>query len=279
METWDPTRDRLFAQRHPVATYFLLTYAVSWMGALLVAAPSLVRGHPVPKMTGALMFPAMLLGPSAVGIILTRVVDGRIGLKELLSRMGCIRVRANWYATLLIPPALIVTVLACLRNFVSPVFAPNVFMIGAMFGFTAGFFEEIGWMGYAFPKMRKTRSPFAAAVILGIFWSTWHLPVIDFLGAATPHAAYWVNYFLAFAAAMTAIRVLIGWIYSNTNSVLLCQAFHASSTGSLVVFSPARVTAAQEALWYAVYAGALWTVVALVAVISRRHLVNRRAHV
>ncbi len=56
---------------------------------------------------------------------------------------------------------------------------------------------------------------------------------------------------------MTAIRVLIAWVYSNTKSVLLAQLFHAFSTGSLVVFSPPRVTAAQESLWYAVYAAAL----------------------
>jgi hypothetical protein len=51
---------------------------------------------------------------------------------------------------------------------------------------------------------------------------------------------------------MTAIRVLIAWVYSNTKSVLLAQLFHAFSTGSLVVFSPPRVTAAQESLWLVV---------------------------
>jgi len=63
---------------------------------------------------------------------------------------------------------------------------------------------------------------------------------------------------------MTAMRVLIAWVYSSTNSVLLAQLLHASSTGSLVVFSRARVTAAQELLWYAIYAAALWLVVAIV---------------
>jgi len=92
----------------------------------------------------------------------------------------------------------------------------------------------------------------------------WHIPVIDYLGTSTPHGAYWFPFFLAFTAAMTAMRVLIAWIYSNTNSVLVAQLLHASSTGSLVVFSPGRVTAAQESLWYAVYAAALWLVVAIV---------------
>jgi CAAX protease family protein len=66
---------------------------------------------------------------------------------------------------------------------------------------------------------------------------------------------------------MTAMRVLIAWLYSNTGSVRLCQLMHAFSTGSLVIFSPPTVSAGQEALWYAVYAAALWL---LVLFLSRR---------
>ncbi len=90
--------------------------------------------------------------------------------------------------------------------------------------------------------------------------------MIDYLGTATPHRSYWVPYLLAFIAAMTAMRVLIAWIYANTNSLALAQLMHISSTGSLVALSPPRVTAAQETLWYADYAIALWLVVAIVVV-------------
>ena len=71
---------------------------------------------------------------------------------------------------------------------------------------------------------------------------------------------------------MTAVRVLIAWIYANTESVLLSQLMHASSTGSLVIFSPPGVTAGQEMLWYAVYAGALWIVVGVVVLTHGRTL-------
>lgn len=124
-------------------------------------------------------------------------------------------------------------------------------------------------MGFAYPKMCLRFSPLRAAVVLGILWSLWHIPVINYLGTAVPHSAYWFPFFLAFTAAMTAMRVLIAWLYSNTNSVLLTQLMHACSTGSLVVFSPPAATAAQEAFWYAVYAAALWLVIALFAVIFR----------
>jgi uncharacterized protein len=260
-----PSEHKTFIARHPVAIYFVLTFTVSWLGALAVAAPHLLRSEPLPKFAGLMMFPAMLLGPSVVGIALTRIVDGASGLRDLFSRMRRFRFPARWYAALVIPPAMVLMVLLCMKTFVSPAFTPNRFFIGASFGLAAGFFEEIGWMGFAFPKMRSQGNALAPAILLGLLWGAWHIPVIDNLGTSTPHGAYWLPFFLAFTAAMTAMRVLIAWAYTNTKSVLLAQLFHAISTGSLVVFSPPHITAAQESLWYALYAAALWLLVAIIA--------------
>jgi len=267
-----PSKRENIIVRHPVNAYFALTFALSWLGAFAVAAPHLLRGEAIPKFAGLMMFPAMLLGPSAAGIVLTRIVDGSSGLHDLFSRMGRVRVPARWYAALLIPPVLVLAVLFGMKTFVAPVFAPNRFFIGISFGFVAGFFEEIGWMGYAFPKMCRASNVLAPAILLGLLWGAWHIPVIDYLGTSTPHGHYWFPFFLAFIAAMAAMRVLIAWIYSNTKSVLLAQLLHASSTGSLVIFSPPGVTAAQESLWYAIYAVALWLVVAIIAMTFGKRL-------
>jgi membrane protease YdiL (CAAX protease family) len=264
-------------KRNPVVSFFALTFAVSWAGALAVAAPHLIRHQALSAMSRILMFPVMLLGPSLVGVVLTRIVDGKNGLRALFSQLFETRVPPLWYAALLIPPVLVLTVLGFLQRFVSPVYAPNHFFVGILFGVPAGFLEETGWMGYAFPKMQSPDDALAPSMMLGLLWSLWHVPVIDNLGAASPHGIYWLPFFLAFTLAMTAMRVLIAWIYTNTKSLWLAQLMHVSSTGSLVIFSAAHVTAGQEALWYALYGTLLWVAVAIIGKTFGRRLAAARS--
>lgn len=249
-------------RRHPAVAYFVMTFVVSWSAALCVAFPWLRQGESLPDLAGILMFPAMLLGPSVTGIVLIYVVDGSVGLRALGQRLRRWRL-GSWYAVLLIPPVLVYGVLKCLRYFVSPAFTPNLFWAGVSFGIPAGYLEEIGWMGFAFEKLREGRTAFGAAVLLGLAWAAWHLPVVDFLGAAHPHGPYWLPFFLAFTVAMTAVRVLISWVTVHTSSILAAQLLHMSSTGALVVFGATRLGPRQEAQWYGLYGLALWLIVAL----------------
>lgn len=258
------------SNRREIVTYFVLTFAVSWSAALVVVAPRLLRGLPIPDMTGILMFPAMLLGPSVVGLFMTWRVDGRPGLRDLFRRMVRLAAFSAWYAALLVPPIAVLTVLLVLKTFVSPAYAPSHFFAGVAFGVPAGILEEIGWTGFAYPRLRDMLGTFKAGVVLGCLWSIWHLPVIDFLGAARPHGAYLPVFFLSFLIAMTAVRILIGWIYVETRSVLLAQLMHISSTGALVVFGPFGVTARQETFWYFSYGVGLWMIVAVL-----RFAINR----
>jgi len=257
-------RSQEFVCSHRTSLFFAATFTISWIGAFAVVAPRILRAEVIPNMAGIFMFPVMLLGPSLTGIVLTMLADGRSGLKDLVRRMGKVRL-GPWYFGLLLPPCIISAVLFGLRILVSPAYTPNHFLMGISFGILAGFLEEIGWMGFAFPALRSTlRSAFVAAIVLGLLWGVWHLPVIDYLGTATPHGSFLIPYLLTFIAVMTGMRVLIAWMYVNTTSVFCAQLMHAGSTGFLVVLSPALVTARQEVLWYGVYALALWLVVAVV---------------
>jgi membrane protease YdiL (CAAX protease family) len=255
--------------------YFALTFAISWTGALAFVAPRLLRSEAIPKFTCIMMFPVMLLGPAISSIVLTAKSGGISGVRALFGRMAR-RIPPPWLSVLLIPPTLVATVLGVFTLAVSRAYNPNNFVVGLAFGLIAGFVEEIGWTGFAFPAMRRNQSSFRAAILLGLLWSLWHLPVVDYLGAITPHGSSWAAYYLAFAAAMVAMRVLICWAYVNTGSLLLAQLLHACSTGALVVLSPAHITASQEALWYFAYAAALWILVFIVLQIYGASLTRGR---
>lgn len=244
--------------RRELTTYFILAFAISWLGALTVAAPHLLRHEPVPKFAGLMMFPVMLLGPSIAGIALTRFYDDKPGLRALFASISWARVPALWWMALLIFPPVILSILFLLKGFVSPAYSPNHFWMGVLFGVPAGFLEEIGWTGFATRKLVTRESAGWSSLLIGLLWALWHFPVVNFLGAASPHGRYLVPFFAGFALILTAVRTLIVKAYLLTGSLLLAQLMHAVSTCSLVVFGPFAVTPAQEALWYAGYGAALW---------------------
>jgi len=91
-----------FIKRYPVATYFALTFLISWGGSLAVIGPSGLPGDPDTVMAlMPLAVLALLAGPSLSGIPLTGVVHGRAGLADYLSRLLSWRVGLRWYAVAL----------------------------------------------------------------------------------------------------------------------------------------------------------------------------------
>lgn len=130
-------------QRHPVVLYFVLNYTISWIGAFLIVMPVLLKREPVPKMTGLLMSPVMLLGPGIAGLVLTRIVDGKNRVHDLFLRMRRVQLPVHWYAALVIPPSLILIVLNRMVGFAAPTFSPGRFLVGIGFGIPAGFLGRL----------------------------------------------------------------------------------------------------------------------------------------
>jgi membrane protease YdiL (CAAX protease family) len=253
-------------RRSPLLAYFAVAFGASLVALAVVGPPSLHpggRGGPQPASLVA--FPLMVATVGLAGVGLTGLTGGRGAVAELLRGVRRWRVApADCLLAVVGPPACILAALLLLRALAGPAFTPNFFPVGLAFGVVAGFLEELGWTGFAYPRMQARLGPLRGALVLGLAWALWHLPVVDSLGAASPHGRALPLFFLAFTLVLTSLRLLIAWAYDRTGSLLLAQCTHASSTGFLVVLGAAHVTPAQEALWYGLY-GALLGVVAAMA--------------
>lgn len=95
-------------KKHPLLTYFALTFAISWGGVLIAVGPGGIPATPEQVDTQSpFVYLAMLAGPSIAGIVLTGLVSGRAGFRELLSRLFKWRVGARWYAVALLATPLV----------------------------------------------------------------------------------------------------------------------------------------------------------------------------
>src|SRR5688572_19843005 len=110
------TTIKAFITKYSVLTYLALTFAISWGGFLLAVGPG---GFASTTWQTDGRFPfavlAMLAGPAVAGVLLTGLVDGMAGLREIHRRFLKWRVGAGWYAVALLPaPLLAASVLLAL---------------------------------------------------------------------------------------------------------------------------------------------------------------------
>jgi hypothetical protein len=92
-----------FIERHPLLTYYTLTFVISWGGVLFaIGGPSGLPG--TPEQADRLMEIAfsMMAGPSVTGLLLTGFISKRAGLRDLFARLFWWRVSAHWYALALL---------------------------------------------------------------------------------------------------------------------------------------------------------------------------------
>lgn len=179
---------KAFIKRHPVLTYYVLTFAISWGGVLLViGGRSGIPGttwQTDPRLPFVIL--ALLAGPSVAGILLTGLVYGRAGLRELLSRLLRWRVGARWYAVALLTAPLLMTAILFALSLLSPEFLPaivttddkaSLLLLGIAVGLGGGFLEELGWTGFAIPGLRQRHGVLATGLIVGVLWGAWHFLV------------------------------------------------------------------------------------------------------
>jgi len=273
---------KTFIKRHPVLTYFALTFAISWGGVLIVVGPGGIPGTTAQAET---LLPfvvlAMFPGPTIASILLTGLVYGKVGLRELLSRLLRWRVGARWYAVALLTAPLLVTATLFALSLTSPVFLPGILntsdkasllLVCIAYGLGAGFFEELGWTGFAVPKLRLRYGVLATGLIVGLLWGAWHF-LTNFWGSGDSTGAFTLALFLPaqlFAVGvLPAYRVLMVWAYDRTGSLLVAMLMHASLTANWLILMPPAISGVPFLTYYLVLAATLWVVVAAVAVANR----------
>lgn len=251
-------------RRHPLLAYFAGAYGVSWGGILIVLGATGFDLVELRSLDTGLIFVLMLLGPSTSGLSLTAWLEGRSGLHRLGSGLTRWRVGGLWYAVaLLTMPALLFAVLWPLSAFVDPAFAPRFQWPLFAIGLVAGSFEELGWTGFATPRLLARQRLFMAGLSLGLLWALWHV-LVDFRqNFDTVGVAWLLEVAIFYVAALTAYRLLMTWVYANTQSLLVAVLMHASYTGWLFVLYPAT-SFEQGLVWQTAFAVALWIVVTVV---------------
>ncbi len=192
-------------RRHPPIAFFVLAYALTWPLIPLVSVSPLWG------------FPA-LFGPALAAIVVVAVADGRAGLKDLLGRVVRWRVGTGWYAVALGLPVVLAFAAAGLHLALgagsSIEFGGLSVLRFVVFVLIVG--EELGWRGYALPKLLVGRSALSASLILGVLWGAWHLPT--FFVPGTPQ--YGLP-FSAFVLLTVAYSVLFTWVYLHTRGTVL----------------------------------------------------------
>jgi membrane protease YdiL (CAAX protease family) len=256
---------------HPLPIYFILAFAVSWGAILISVGPD---GFPVSEEQLPVLIMAMLLGPSVAGILAAGLTSGREGIRGLFLRLLRWRVSARWYAVALLTAPLSTAVVLLALSLFSPGFPAALFtadervalvIMWIVGGLLVGFFEELGWTGFAIPRMRMKYGVLTTGFLVGLLWGAWHFLVNlegDTFSGALPLALLLARLF----TWLPAYRILMVWVYDRTESQLVVTLMHVSLVattgiidpviegGSLLIFLLAKA-----AVFWAIAAAALFT--------------------
>lgn len=203
--------------------FFLLVFALSvpfWLIGFATGI-QLLPGLPIAALA------AML--PAVAALILIYRMDGRTGMIAFLKRAFAFpRSKAIWLlpVLLLMPCVVLATIVAMpVAGEQAPALRIPLQAVVPMFGafFVNAMGEEIGWSGYALDPLQVRFGALKAALLLGIVWALWHIvPLIE-----AHRSAEWIAWW---ALGTISMRVLMVWIYNNTEkSVLAVALFHTAS--------------------------------------------------
>ena len=198
----------------PVLWFVLLTFTYTYLidGIALLAFESPTEFHSLPR----------VWGPLLAGIIVVWLLDEDI--RSFIGQIKHVRVGIHWYAIALALPI----VLGDIEALVSLILGAEVnielavplvmYLVGFLFVLVlAGGLEEFGWRGFAQARLQERYNALAIAVVVGILWASWHLPIFFFYDLAAYDPGTLPTYYLT----TTAQAIVFAWMYNSTNGGLL----------------------------------------------------------
>jgi membrane protease YdiL (CAAX protease family) len=268
---------RTVIDARPVAAFFILAYAISWVAWL---GPILDLREPLTT----LGFAIGGYGPFIAAVIITWL--GSDSVRAWARQIVDWRVAPRWYLAALAVPLLVVALtsvgLTLVGTTVDPGLLPGrislVLVSFVSIALIGGGNEEPGWRGLALPKLQERYAPVPATLVLGVVWALWHLPLLA-TGTTEFHGlASFVE-----LAPTTAVRILnivgvafvLTWIYNATGSVLLAILAHTgfNTANSTLVPLPLEVIGAGDSTTILVVTTfVLWVVVVVLLVGTRGRL-------
>jgi membrane protease YdiL (CAAX protease family) len=211
-------------KQHTLTIFCAMTISLTFVATLL----------PLP---GEAIAVVMVLIPAFVAISLAALSEGKEGVRSLLGKLTKWRINLRW---ILIAVALgfllrlMLSLIALGLGMISSIQlrpgepASSVILAAIFFVFAIP--EELGWRGYALPKLLAHRSPLAAGLIVGVLWGSLHLALHmpGMMSAGLP--------VLPTLPVLISLSVMITWLYVQTGgNILLTSLFHAAQSFFLIV--------------------------------------------
>jgi len=229
--------------------FFALTFAVTWTFWFAADALSANGGSAAPGLA-ALRVPLFYLGtfaPSLIALCLAARAGGRAGAGALFGRVFDIRARARWYVFAAGYVAAIKLTVALVHRVSTgawPRFGDEAWYIlvaAVVVSTPAQAGEEIGWRGYALPRLAARFGLARASALLGVIWACWHLPLFFIAGGDTVGQS-----FPLYLLQVTALSVAMGWLYGHTNGSLLPVMLMHSAANNTKDIVPSAVPGATD---------------------------------
>lgn len=241
-------------KRYPLITFVAFAYALTWLAWL----PLALRG---PVYGGHLSYLHFLgsLGPLLSAFAVTGLVLGRSGVRELLRRVFRWKVPVGWHLLAWSGPAALYAIAAVVARVVwgqwppfsqfghseefAQLAAPVYWVLSII---CYGFGEEVGWRGFALPRLQQKYSQLTSTVILSMIWALWHLPAFWFsTGLSHMGPAEIFGWFISLLTG----SVLLTWMYNGTRgSILIVAVFHATLDVAMTSPAPDRLSTVMGAL-------------------------------